>query len=114
MAPRISVLAAIDTNGNVYSALTQVNTDERVFLLFLRKLFDKLSKEERSWKENTIILIDGASYHHTDNVRDFISKTGVKVVLSAPYSYEGAPIEMFFHLLKSTNLNPNRISTGKK
>ena len=114
MSPRVSVIAAIDTDGGAYFALTQVNTDSDVFLLFLRKLFDKLTSEDRSWKENTVILIDGASYHHSDSVRGYIHKAKVKAVLTAPYSYDGTPIEMFFHLLKKTNLNPNRLSTGKK
>ena len=114
ISPRVSVIAAIDTNGEVYFASTQVNTDADVFLLFLKKLFDKLSSEEHSWKENTVILVDGASYHHTESVRDFICKSRVTFVLSAPYSYETAPIELFFHLLKRTNLNPNRLAAGKK
>ena len=37
------MIAAIDTNGRVYFALTQVNTDANVFALFLKGLFDKLS-----------------------------------------------------------------------
>ena len=114
ISPRISVIAAIDTDGEVYYTLTQVNTDTDVFLLFLKRLFDKLSFEDNSWKKNTVILVDGASYHHSEPVRDFICKAKVTFILSAPYSYETAPIELFFHLLKKTNLNPNRLATGKK
>ena len=114
ISPRVSVIAAIDTNGEVYYSLTQVNTDTDVFLLFLKKLFDTLSAEDRTWKNNTVIVVDGASYHASEPVRDFICKARVTFVLSAPYSYETAPIELFFHLLKRTNLNPNRKSTGKK
>ena len=43
IAPRISMIAAIDTGGRVYFALTQVNTDANVFALFLKSLFEKLS-----------------------------------------------------------------------
>ena len=43
ITPRVSMIAAIDTNGRVYFALTQVNTDANVFALFLKGLFDKLS-----------------------------------------------------------------------
>ena len=114
MAPRISVIAAVDTDGRAYFTLTQVNTDTDVFLLFLKRLFDKLTTEERTWKENTVVLVDGASYHQSEQVRNFIRQTKVKAVLSAPYAYDGAPIEMFFHLLKRTNLNPDRLKVGKK
>ena len=43
ITPRISMIAAIDTDGRVYFTLTQVNTDANVFVLFLKRLFDKLS-----------------------------------------------------------------------
>ena len=66
ITPRISMIAAIDTEGRVYFTLTQVNTDSNVFTLFLKRLFDKLSQEDRSWKSKSIILYDGAKYHVSD------------------------------------------------
>ena len=60
--PRTSVLMAIGTNGEVYCSLTQVNTDSRVFCLFLSSLARKLTKEDRNWRDNTVILCDGARY----------------------------------------------------
>ena len=39
---------------------------------------------------------------------------GVKTIISGPYGYEIAPIEMFFARMKSTNLNPEGRRTGKK
>jgi len=33
---------------------------------------------------------------------------------TAPYSYSGSPIELFFAALKSTNLNPTMQATGKR
>jgi len=38
----------------------------------------------------------------------------VKAMISGPYGYDIAPIEMLFSALKSTNLNPELIRTGKK
>ena len=77
ITPRISMLAAIDTDGRVYFALTQVNTDANVFVLFLKGLFEKLSQENRQWKSNTVILFDGARYHVSECVKDFLSKSKV-------------------------------------
>lgn len=114
VSPRVSMLAAIDTSGKAYFALTQVNTDSDVFMLFLKKLFDKLSAEDRGWKASTYLMIDGAGYHRSGQVREMVAKCGVKVVLTSPYSYEGVPVELLFHLLKRTNINPARDSTGKK
>ena len=53
----------MDTNGGLNYALTQVNTDHRVFSLFITKLVEKLNREDPTWKENSIVIIDGARYH---------------------------------------------------
>ena len=39
---------------------------------------------------------------------------GVKTMISGPYGYEIAPVEMLFASIKSVNLNPELIKTGKK
>ena len=62
VTPRLSMLMAIDTDGNLYAALTQVNTDHRVFCLFMTELVKKLTAENAKWRETTILLIDGAKY----------------------------------------------------
>ena len=53
---------AITRDGRLYCSLTQVNTDHRVFCLFMTKLTAELTKEVKEWRKNTIILIDGAKY----------------------------------------------------
>ena len=60
--PRTSVLMAIGTGGELYCSLTQVNTDSRVFCLFLSTLAKKLTIEAKNWRDNTVILCDGARY----------------------------------------------------
>ena len=36
--PRISIIGAVDTEGDVYLSLTQVNTNSEIMKLFLSKL----------------------------------------------------------------------------
>ena len=36
------------------------------------------------------------------------------ILLVAPHGYSASPIELFFSLLKRTNLNENRLPLGKK
>ena len=43
-----------------------------------------------------------------------MNKLGIKVMLSAPYSYAGAPCELFFAYFKQGYLNKRGESTGKK
>ena len=53
---------AICTDGKLYSSLYQVNTDAKVFCLFISKLSAVLSKEDRNFRDSTILMIDGAKY----------------------------------------------------
>ena len=38
MQPRISVIAAVDTEGDMYACLTQVNTDTPIMKAYLTQL----------------------------------------------------------------------------
>ena len=49
MNPRLALIAALDTDGNVYFSLTHSNTDSDVILLFLIRLVDKLNQESPDW-----------------------------------------------------------------
>ena len=112
--PRLSLLAAIDTTGRVFMALTTINTTSEVVCLFVRKLVDALEQEDPNFREKTVLQFDGATYHRSQEVRNFLRNIGVKALISGPYGYDIAPIEMLFAALKSTNLDPGMIKTGKK
>ena len=104
--PRLSVIAAIDTEGETYMSLSIANTDEDTFRLFIQKLSIKLTLERPNWKEDTVIMMDNASYHGSQKTRDYFAHNGIRTSYTAPYSYGGSPIELWFAALKSTNLNP--------
>ena len=52
---RISLIAALDTEGNIYYSLTQANTDQDVMMVFLLHLVELLDLERPSWREDTIL-----------------------------------------------------------
>ena len=108
------MIAAIDNFGETYISLTQVNTNESVFSCYLEKLVAVLNKERPGWKEDTVLLVDGAKYHKSGITRQVFQRIGCQVCFTGPYSYETAPIELYFSLMKKTNLNPTRAKTGKK
>lgn len=108
------MLMAIGSDGSLFCSLTQVNTDHRVFCVFLSKLVAKMNKLDPDWKSKTIILIDGASYGVCDQSKVYMMALGLKVCVSAPYSYSTAAIELAFAYFKNGELNPLRIKTGKK
>ena len=57
------MILAIDNYGEAFVTMTQVNTDENVFCLYLENLATKLTKDDPNWKQNSILLLDSAKYH---------------------------------------------------
>lgn len=49
MNPRLALIAALDTDGNVYFSLTHANTDSDVMILFILGLVNKLNQEIPDW-----------------------------------------------------------------
>ena len=82
LAPRVNMIAALDTEGRIYVSLTQFNTDADVMLMFLSRLANLLSQEDKDWRDNTVWLFDNASYHREKGVREHLCKLGVQTVLS--------------------------------
>ena len=105
MNPRLSLIAALDTDGRVYFTLTHANTDSDVMLVFLRHLMMQLDREDPDWKKKTVFLLDGARYHTSEEMREYLRKMELRVIYSGPYSYSAAPIELLFGGLKLGELN---------
>ena len=112
---KINIIVAVSNKGDVFLAQTQVNTDDEVMSLFFSKFVQKLTnKHGAGWRDKVVIVLDGASYHRSKETRSCITHLNIKVVLSAPYSYESAPAELWFSLLKRNNFNPQQIKTTKR
>ena len=112
--PRISLLAALDTEGKMWCALTQANTDADVMTTFLRYLVRQLDRETPGWQANTTVLLDNAAWHQSPVMKQRLAKMQLPIIYSGPYSYTSAPIELVFAALKLGDLNPERLPTGKK
>lgn len=74
---RIALIAALDTEGRIYYSLTQANTDQNVMMVYLQHLLDQLDLERPSWKDDTVLLLDGARYHTGSQVREYLRKLEV-------------------------------------
>jgi len=105
VTPRLSLIAALDTDGRVYFTLTHANTDSDVMLVFMRHLMMQLDREDPDWKKKTVFLLDGARYHTSEEMREYLRKMELRVIYSGPYSYSAAPIELLFGGLKLGELN---------
>ena len=112
--PRISMITAIDTEGLVYLSLTQVNTDNTVMQLYLSKLAMLLDGQRKGWRNDTVLMLDGAKYHTSDSTLQLMRALEIPVIFTGPYGYDGSPIELFFAYFKNQHINPQGNPTGKK
>jgi len=113
LSHRVNMIAALDTDGRLYLSLTQQNTDSDVMLMFLSRLAQILSQENKEWRSNTYFLLDNASYHKSDDVRKHLLNLGIRTILSGQYAYAAAPCELFFSYYKQDYQNPDRLKTSK-
>ena len=65
LVPRVSVILAIDSIGRSYLSLMQANSNSTVMSVYLRELSKLLDESRPGWRDNTILLLDGASYHQS-------------------------------------------------
>ena len=83
-------------------------------LMFLSRLAALLTSEKADWRDNTVILLDGASYHKSEETKAHMTDLGIDVLFTAPYSYDASPIERFFAYFKQEEINPDFLPTGKR
>jgi hypothetical protein len=114
VTPRINLITAIDNFGQVYHSMLQVNGDETVMKVYLTHLVKILDSKNPNWRQNTILLLDGARSHFSEECVKFMKSMDLPVMTTAPYSYDACPCELWFSMLKSVNLNANNLGTGKK
>ena len=58
VSPRVSLIACIGSDGSAYYCLTQVNTDDKVFCLYLTKLVERLTMEDPNWRDDSVFLLE--------------------------------------------------------
>jgi hypothetical protein len=114
VSPRLSLIVAIDNFGSIYYSMTQVATDQDVFMLFLQHLTDKLTAESPNWPASTYFLMDGALYHKAKDTLTKMKALAMKTVIAGPYGWLGSPVELVFGYLKRVDLNVHNAKTGKK
>ena len=112
--PRISLILASDSLGNLWVSLTQVNTTSKMFTLYIKELVRLLDRERPDWRKNTVMTVDGASYHKTKESFAMFNALNVPLSVLSPSSYNVAACELVFSALKRQQLNPARQPTGKR
>ena len=82
--------------------------------LFFRELVQKLDDEKVGWRESFVILVDGASYHQSEDFFVIAAKLRLPYMILGPHSYDAAPCELFFANFKRADVNPRHVPTGKQ
>ena len=107
------MITGVDTQGNIYISLTQSNSNSEIMEMFFRFLIKELDRESRYWRNNSVILLDGAPYHTSNATLDALKELDIPVMFFGPHSYDAAPCELFFAWFKSDDINPRRVPQGK-
>ena len=93
-APRITTTSAIvcvSSDKLISKSITQGSVNTSKFLDFL-KSFDI--------PQNSVILMDNVSFHHSKVVTDYLKDKGVDILYTPPYSPWFNPIELCFSIVK--------------
>ena len=66
----------------------------------MTKLVEQLSDEDKDWRSNTVVLMDGAKYLNCTESQQCLKSLGLQVCISALYLNSAARIENAFGFLK--------------
>ena len=98
---RISVIAAMSTNGVEDFYIVEGSVNGEIFCEYLRNSLLPLLQPFNGTNSNSIVIIDNASIHHLDEACQLILNTGSLLWFLPPYSPDLNPIEQLFHQVKA-------------
>ena len=59
-----------------------------------------------SWRNRVVFYLDNARYHKSEYIKSKVEQFQIPVFYSGPYSFDAAPVEKLFAVLKRHDLNP--------
>jgi transposase len=95
---RYQILPAYTQDGIILARVFRGSTDGEVFEEFIEQLIPLCGR----WPEpNSVLVMDNASFHHTERIEQMCHDAGVKLVYLPRYSPDLNLIEEFFAELKA-------------
>lgn len=95
---RYQVLPAYTQDGVLLFRVFQGTTDSTVFEDYIEQLLHHC----RPYPEpNSVLVMDNATFHHTERIEQMYANAGIKLLYLPPYSPDLNPIEEFFAELKA-------------
>ena len=82
--------------------------------IYFMALVKKLDKHNPNWREKTVVLLDGASYHNSKPTIQVFELLRIPVMFLGPHSYNVAPCELYFAWFKQDDINPRKLPQSKR
>ena len=110
---RYTLIAAADINGFIIPACVTVDRDEisqegaagtvnrEFFVHWVKEYLCPTLGNFRKQEPRSVVLLDNASTHMSDEVVEAINATGAQIIYAAPYSPDLNPIENYFSVYKA-------------
>jgi len=95
---RYQILPAYTQDGILLSRVFQGSTDGTMFEDFIEQLLHHCRPFPQP---RSVIIMDNASFHHSERIEQMCRDAGVKLIYLPPYSPDLNPIEEFFAELKA-------------
>jgi hypothetical protein len=112
--PRITMMVALSSRGEIYCSLLQANSDSDTMRLFMNELIIRLDREDKAWRRNTVLVWDGAGYHTSKETMAMLEDYQVPMLQLGAYGYLLNTPELLFAAFKSKKLNIDDVPVGKK
>jgi transposase len=92
---RISMIGAL--RGKQFQApfMFEGHCDTKTFELYIEEILIP------TLKQKTTVIIDNASFHKSEKIKNLISAAGCNLIFLPPYSPDLNPIEKYWHKLKT-------------
>jgi transposase len=95
---RYQILPAYTQDGILFARIFQGFTDSEAFEDLIEYLLPSCGR----WPEpKSVLVMDNASFHHSERIEQMCQDAGVKLIYLPPYSPDLNPIEEFFAELKA-------------
>ena len=86
--PRIPMIVALDSKGEVFLSLLQSNSNSENMLLFFSELIRNLDNLRPGWRKDHVLLLDNASYHRSNKILKFFEDHKLPIMYTGSYSYD--------------------------
>jgi hypothetical protein len=107
---RYSILPAISLDGVLHLDIITRSWTAEEFCSFIDVLLDQMNPYPQ---KNSVLVLDNASAHHFDDLREVVEGRGMRLRYLPPYSPDFNPIEQGFSAMKAWIRRNNDLVLGE-